>query len=224
MKCKNHKEEEAKYICDKCKMPICEECATEVRGSKVCINCIDHAVYAEKDSIERRGFWNSLIFFMFACVPGAAHMHMALFKRGMQLMFTFFGAIVLISYANIESFIPLAVIPTWFFSFFDAYNTRRKLLAGESVEDTEAYNYRFIIQNKKLLGIVMIVFGAIGMLNSMGGILQSTAQKFGFNSYVLYWALKRGIIPFVLVLGGIFLLSSLKKSNKEIEQQIVELK
>lgn len=218
MKCKNHKDEEAKYICDKCKMPICEQCATELRGSKVCISCIDHAIYAEKDIVERKGFWNTLIFFMFACIPGAAHMQMALFKRGMQLMLTFFGAIVLISYANVESFFPLAVIPTWFFSFFDAYNTRRKMQAGDSVEDTEAYNYHFITKNKKLLGAIMIVLGAIGLLNSIGGILQSIFRRFGLDSYDLYWTLKRGVIPFVLVLGGLFLLSSLKKADKEMEK------
>lgn len=218
MKCKNHREEEAKYICNKCKMPICEECATEIRGNKVCINCIENAVYAEKDSVERKGFWNSLLFFMFACIPGAAHMYMALFKRGMQLMLTFFGAIVLVSYANIESFFPLFVIPTWFFSFFDAYNTRRKMLSGENVEDIEAYNYQFLIKNKKLLGIILIIVGAIGMLNSISGVVETTALRFGFNTYDIYWAIKRGVMPFILVLGGVFLLFSMKKANKEIEQ------
>lgn len=219
MKCRNHKEEEAKYICDKCKMPICEECATDVRGNKICISCIDHSLYAERDRIQRIGFFNKLVFFIFACIPGAGHMHIGLFRRGMQLMLTFFGAIVLISYASLDSFIPLAIIPTWFFSFFDAYNARRKMLAGEIVEDNEAYNYEYILKNKKVLGVALVVFGSIGFLNAIGGTFERAFRSIGFDSYQLIWALKRGIIPFVLILGGIWLLSNLKKSQKQVDQE-----
>ena len=218
MKCKNHKDEEAKFICDKCKMPICEQCSTDLRGNKVCINCIDHAVYAEKDSVKRISFWNKLMFFMFACIPGAAQMQMGLFKRGMQLMLTFIGGIVLVSYSNIESFLPLAIIPTWFFSFFDAYNTRKKQLAGERVEDTEAYNYQFIVNNKKILGIALVVFGFIGLLNAIDYFLRSEDMFFGLRIYDFYWALKRAIIPFVLVISGFLLLSKLKKAEKEANE------
>ncbi|OGO78635.1 MAG: hypothetical protein A2Y23_10185 [Clostridiales bacterium GWB2_37_7] len=214
MKCKNHRDEEARFICDKCKMPICEQCSTELRGNKVCINCVDHAVYAERDRAKKIGFWNKFIFFIFACIPGAAHMQMGLFKRGMQLMLTFFGAIVLISYANVESFIPLAIIPTWFFSFFDAYNSRKKQLVGEVVEDIEAYNYEFIVSNKKTLGLVLVLFGFIGFLNA----IDSTFSLFGYNVDRFYWAAKRAIIPLVFVISGLTLLAKLKKAEKEINE------
>jgi hypothetical protein len=212
MKCRNHKDEEAKFICDKCKMPICEQCATDLRGNKVCINCIDHAVYLEGDRIQRTGFWNKLIFFMFACIPGAAQMQMGLFKRGMQLMLTFIGGIVLISYANIESFIPLAIIPTWFFSFFDAYNARKKMLSGEVVVDTEAYNYQFIVKNKKILGLALVIFGVLGFLNA----IDRSFNLFGFPMRDFYWTIKRAIIPIVFVISGLMLLSKIKKTEKEI--------
>jgi len=213
MKCRNHKDEEAKFICNKCKMPICEQCGTDLRGNKVCINCIDHAVYSEGDRVQRLGFWNKFIFFIFACIPGAAHMQMGLFKRGMQLMLTFIGAIVLISYANIESFIPLAIIPTWFFSFFDAYNARRRMLAGEVVVDTEAYNYQFIFNNKRILGIALVIFGFMGFLNAIDG----SFYLFGLRMDDFYWTLKRAIIPLVFVISGLVLLSKIKKTEKEIK-------
>lgn len=216
MKCRNHKDEEAKFICNKCKMPMCEQCATDLRGNKVCINCIDHAVYSEVDRVQRMGFWNKFIFFIFACIPGAAHMHMGLFKRGMQLMLTFIGGIVVISYANIESFIPLAIIPTWFFSFFDAYNSRNKTLAGEVVVDAEAYNYQFMINNKKILGIALVVFGFMGFLNAIDRGL----YVFGLPMNDFYWVLKRTIIPFVFVTSGLVLLSKIKKTEKEIKDTI----
>lgn len=211
MKCRNHKDEEAKFICNKCKMPICEQCSTDLRGNKVCINCIDHAVYSEGDRVQRMGFWNKFMFLIFACIPGAAHMQMGLFKRGMQLMLTFIGGIVLISYANIESFIPLAIIPTWFFSFFDAYNARRKMLAGEVVIDAEAYNYQFIVNNKKILGIALVIFGFMGFLNA----LDRGFYLFGFPMDDFYWTLKRAIIPFVFVISGLMLLSKIKKTEKQ---------
>lgn len=213
MKCRNHKDEEAKFICNKCKMPICEQCATDLRGNKVCINCIDHAVYSEGDRVQRMGFWNKFIFFIFACIPGAAHMQMGLFKRGMQLMLTFIGGIVLISYANIESFIPLVIIPTWFFSFFDAYNARRRMLAGEVVVDKEAYNYQFIVNNKKILGIALVIFGFMGFLNAIEG----SFHLFGLRMDNFYWTLKRAIIPFVFVISGLVLLSKIRKSEKEVK-------
>lgn len=216
MKCKNHKDEEAKFICDKCKMPICEACATDVRGSKVCFNCIEHAVYSEQDRTERRGFWGKLLFFICACIPGAAHMQMGLFKRGMQLMLTFIGGIVLISYASIESLLPLVIIPTWFFSFFDAYNAKKKMLAGERVEDTEAYNYQFIVNNKKILGIALVIFGFMGLLNAVDHVFYSAINIFGLQINEFFWIAKRAIIPGLLIISGVLLLSKLKKTEKEI--------
>lgn len=213
MKCKNHKDEEAKFICNKCKMPICEQCGMDIRGNKVCINCVDHAVYSEGDRVQRRGFWNKFMFFIFACIPGAAHMQMGLFKRGMQLMLTFIGGIVLISYANIESFIPLAIIPTWFFSFFDAYNTRKKMLDGEVVVDTEAYSYQFLVNNKKILGMILVGFGIMGLLNA----IDRSFNIFGLHVGAIYWVIKRSIIPFVFVISGLMLLSKIKKTEKEIK-------
>lgn len=215
MNCRYHKEEEAKFICDKCKMPICEECATEVRGNKICKSCIDQAVYAERDHVERIGFLSNLVFFFFACIPGAAHMYLGLFRRGMQLMLTAIGGIVLVSYANMESFIPLIIIPTWFFAFFDAYSARRKMHAGEVVEDAEAYNYRFILNNKKVLGVALVVFGFIGLLNALDINSYNQVYVFGLSGSQLYWSFKRAIIPLLLVISGAMLLSKLKKSENQ---------
>lgn len=223
MNCKIHREEEAKFICDKCKQPICETCAIELRGNKVCVSCIDYAVYAEKDHAQRMTAWNKFTFFIFACIPGAAHMQMGLFKRGMQLMLTFIGAIVLISYANVESFLPLAIIPTWFFSFFDAYNTRRKVVRGEAVVDEEAYNYQFLIRNKKVLGAALLLFGFIGLLNSVDSAFYRETRILGTRINEIYWAAKRAVIPAVLVLSGFMMITKLKKNETEkTETQISE--
>lgn len=120
MNCKYHKESEAKFICDKCKQPICEECSVDVNGNKICSNCIQKSLFSENRQHQKGGFFENLAFFCFAGFPGAAHMYMGLFKRGFQLMFGFISAIVLFSYLNTESMILLIIIPTWFFSFLTA--------------------------------------------------------------------------------------------------------
>lgn len=219
MNCKNHREAEAKFICDRCKQPICESCAVEVRGNKVCSGCIDQAVYAERDYVERRSFWSKLAFFILACMPGAAHMQLSFFKRGMQLMLTFIGSIVLLGYANIDSFIPMIIIPTWFFSFFDAYNVRKRLMSGEFVEDTEVYNYQFLLQNKKFLGIALLVFGFIGLLNAIDRSFYIETSILGVRINELYWAMKRALIPVLLILSGAFILSRTKKNLELAEQE-----
>jgi len=40
MQCKNHPERSAKYFCESCKAPLCEECAEEIRpGYFLCFQC-----------------------------------------------------------------------------------------------------------------------------------------------------------------------------------------
>jgi hypothetical protein len=212
MNCKYHKESEAKFICDKCKQPICEECSVDINGSKICNSCIQKSLFSDNGQYYKGGIIEGFAFFCFACIPGAAQMYMNLFKRGFQLMFGFIGAIVLFSFVNTESMIPLIIIPTWFFSFFDSYAIRRRLRKGELVEDTEIFDYNVIIKNKKAVGVAMLVLGALGVANAFEhSVIQSI---FGGN---LYWSIKRSIIPLALVLAGAYILLKSKKVEKEVE-------
>ncbi|HYF82397.1 MAG TPA: B-box zinc finger protein [Clostridia bacterium] len=217
MNCKYHKESEAKFICDKCKQPICEECSVDVNGNKICSSCIQKSVFADNAQYYKGGFFESFAFFCFAVVPGAAQMYMNLFKRGFQLMFGFIAGIVLFSYINTESMIPLIIIPTWFFSFFDSYAIRRRLRKGEVVEDNTIFDYNIIIANKKIVGIIMLVLGVLGVANAFEhSVLQNI---FGGN---LYWSIKRSIIPIALVLTGIYVIQKSKKTGREAESSIEE--
>lgn len=213
MNCKYHKESEAKYICEKCKQPICEECAVEVNGKRVCSTCIQDSLLSDRGEVRKGGFLESVLFFCFAVIPGAAHMYMNLFKRGFQLMITFIAAIVVFSYVNIESFIPLIMIPTWFFSFFDSYAIRRKLRRGEEVEDMLAYDYNIILQNKKYIGIAMVVLGLLGVTNALG--YSVFGRIFGWGDF--YWVVKRSVIPIALVAAGVYIILKSRKVKVEAE-------
>lgn len=210
MKCKYHNNAEAKYICDKCKQPICEECSLEVNGNKLCSSCIQKSVFSSEGQYYKGGFMESFIFFCFATVPGAAQMYMNLFKRGFQLMFGFIGAIVLFSYINMESLIVLTIIPTWFFSFFDSYAIRRRLRRGENVEDETIFDYRVLMENKRAVGIVVLLLGIMGVINA----LEHSALEYLFDSRV-YWAIKRSIIPAALIFAGAMILKRTKKNEPE---------
>ena len=205
MNCKYHKEAEAKFICDKCKQPICEECSVDVNGNK-------KSVFSDNGQYYKGGFFESFAFFCFAVIPGAAQMYMNLFKRGFQLMVGFIASIVLFSYINTESMIPLIIIPTWFFSFFDSYAIRRRLRKGELVEDNIIFDYNILIGNKKIVGIVMLVLGFLGVANAFEhSVIQNI---FGGQ---LYWAVKRSIIPIALVVAGAYILSKSRKTEEVVE-------
>lgn len=216
MNCKYHKESEAKFICDKCKQPICEECAVDVNGNKICSSCIQKSLFSENRQHQKGGFFENLIFFCFAVVPGAAQMYMGLFKRGFQLMFGFVLAFVLFSYLNTESMILLIIIPTWFFSFFDSYAMRRRIRKGEEVEDDVIFDYNILIENKRIVGMVMLFLGILGVVNAFG---RSVFQLvFGGD---LYWSIRRSIMPFALIGAGVYMLSKSKKEEvKKIEDTI----
>jgi len=210
MNCKYHKESEAKFICDKCKQPICEECSVDVNGSKICSTCIQKSVFSDNGQYYKRSFFESFAFFCFAVIPGAAQMYMNLFKRGFQLMVGFMAPMVLFSYINTEGMMLLIIIPVWFFSFFDSYSIRRRLRKGEIVEDNVIFDYNILFGNKKIVGVVMMVLGAMGVANAFS---HSVIQDI-FGSQ-LYWTIKRSIIPIALVAAGAYILSKSKKTEKE---------
>lgn len=213
MKCKYHKESEAKYICEKCKQPICEECAIDVKGNKICNTCVLDSMQPNRREVRRGGLLESFLFFCFASIPGAAHMYMNLFKRGFQLMITFIASMVVFSYANIESLIPLVMIPTWFFSFFDSYSIRKRLRSGEIIEDVEVYDYNIFIANRKYVGVAMVLIGLIGATNALGySVFRSI-----FGMEEIYWAIKRSLIPLGLVVTGTYILLKSRHTKMESE-------
>ena len=212
MNCKYHKESEAKYICDKCKQPICEECSVDVNGNKLCSSCIQKSVFSNEGQYYKGSFLESFAFFCFAVIPGAAQMYMNLFKRGFQMMFGFIASIVLFSYIGTESMIPLVIIPTWFFSFFDSYAVRRRLRKGEIVEDVTIFDYKIIFVNKRIVGMIMLVLGMLGLVNAFEhSVIQNI---FGGQ---LYWTMKRSILPIALVVAGSLILTKSKKAELKEE-------
>lgn len=212
MKCKYHNEKDAEFVCEKCKRPICEECAVDIMGKKVCNSCANYLVFNNKPQ-KSDSFFEKFIFFCFALFPGAGQMYLGLFRRGIQLMLTFIAGITLAAYASLESFLPLVMIPTWFYSFFDSFYMRRKIRDGETVEDMEAYSYRIITDNKLYVGIALVIIGLLGMVNVLdfGDVLGQQARHF-------YFMAKRSLMPAIFILIGAVILWRSKNSEAKTEE------
>lgn len=153
------------------------------------------------------------LFFCFSLIPGAAQMSMGFFKRGVQLMVTTIGAFSLLLSFNTEQLVPVICLPLWFFSFFDGYNIRKQLAAGNTINDEEVYSYNLFFNNKKFLGIGLLVLGLIGLINALPNSL--IISLFGVSSQNIYWLLKRSVVPlFFIVFGSYLLLKSRKNDIK----------
>ncbi|MDD2481590.1 MAG: hypothetical protein PHC44_06600 [Lutispora sp.] len=149
------------------------------------------------------------LFFCFSLIPGAAHMSMGLFKRGVQLMVTTIGAFSLLLSFNTEQLVPVICLPLWFFSFFDGYNIRKQLAAGNTISDEEVYSYNIFFNNKKFLGLGLLLLGLIGFVNALPNSL--IISLFGVESQNIYWMLRKSIVPLFLIVSGSYLLLKSRK-------------
>lgn len=76
---------------------------------------------------------NGFLTFLFAFIPGAGQMYLGYLRRGACLM-AFFA--LLIAGTSFIPFLCGPLLPVlWFIAFFDAFETRRRMLEGRPRED-----------------------------------------------------------------------------------------
>lgn len=232
MKCIYHNNLEAEYICSVCGQPVCRECNTVIAGKNVCRSCGSKNVqynmpqysnmpYKKGDGV------NGFLFFIFVAVPGLRHMYLGLMNRGLQFLISFFGAftIGIITGNSLEGIIIPIIFIIWFYSAFDSYQCRKLLARGEKIEDKpifEEYSIHqlkgFIGARKKMVGIAIILLGVYMLLRQLrwylGGIIPERIIR------ILYGAIDFGfgsIIPVLLIIGGIYLMSSVRRKDTVVE-------
>jgi hypothetical protein len=215
MNCKYHSTFDAVAICERCNNPICTDCAIKVNEKVICHQCIKQNFFPEPQTVAKKPLGGKFLFFCFSLIPGAAHMFMGLFRRGLQLMLITFGVLSFTSYLGLEFLIPMVVIPTWFFSFFEGYHLRREMNKGQAISDQDLFNrqlfdYTPILKNTRVIGSVIIVIGILGLLRT----LESSAVVLRiFHGY--YYLIKDSFVPLLLIAGGVYLL--LKAKQKPIQ-------
>jgi len=220
MNCKYHSTHEAQAICEKCRNPVCEECTIKVDDRTICRHCIQQNLFSDPQALENKPLWERFLFFICSLIPGAAHMHMGLFRRGLQLMVIAFGVIFVSGYADLIIFIPTAFIPIWFFSFFESHNLKKQMWKGQQLEDRDlfdrhVFNYAPLLQNRRLIGIAVIVIGVFGFMRVI------EVEAFGGYRYIIRNTLhlvRSSFIPALLILGGIYLLRKAKQKPETGEE------
>ena len=214
MNCNYHSTQEAKAICEKCKKPICPECTINAADRTICRHCLQQTLNVDPIMLPRKTFLEKFLFFCFSLIPGAAHMHMGLFRRGFQFMVLTFGGISLISFMGLDFLIPLVLIPTWFFSFFESYHLRNQLEKGQTPSDQELFSHQLLdysafLKNRRLVGGTI---SAIGFLSLMRELDRTSLMNHLFGNH--YYLFRGSLFPLFLIVGGIYLIIKSKRPPK----------
>ncbi len=224
MNCKYHSNQEALSICVKCKNPICIECSIKIDDKTVCRQCVQenlslNSVETLSQNVSKKSFLKKFLFFCYSLIPGAAHMHLGLFRRGLQLMIITFGGIALIDFIGLDFLIPFVVIPAWFFSFFESHHLRRQVERGQAVSDQDLFDrqwfdYTPLLTNRRLIGTTIIVIGLLSLLQQIDRY-SFLPRLFGNWDY--YHFLRGSLIPLSLILGGIYMIIKARQSKQPEE-------
>jgi hypothetical protein len=203
MKCKNHEEKEAAFICRHCSQPICGDCRLMINGENICRNCVE-AGYNKP----RGGKLRNIFHFLCSLIPGAGQMQQGAMRRGVQIMLSFIGLGVFAAILHLEEFLFFSAV-IWFYSFFDSYHVKRARTLNIEGWDREFIKSEYLEQiiskrESKWVGWILVIIGVISLLN--------TFFDFGrmFVDYRLFRALQDSLIPALALFWG---WSILKKSK-----------
>lgn len=217
MNCKHHPKQEAQAICEKCRQPICQECTVDVGDKNVCTKCVQEKLFSDSTPKRKESLIKTLLFFCYSLIPGAAHMSLGLFRRGLQLMILTFGIFSISIYINLDFIIPIVIIPTWFFSFFESHLLKRKLEKGQIISDEDLFDrqlfdYTVLLRNRRLIGICIILLGCFSLLKTL-----ENGYNWIFSSVLgnYYYLLRGSFVPVLLILGGIYLILKAKQAPKD---------
>ena len=112
----------------------------------------------------KRGF----LLFVTSCLSGCGQMYQGYLKRGVSLLGLFFALIALSGFFRVEPLIFFLPV-VWAYAFFDSYNIRNRLAAGETPEDAYLFGLSEMDQRQmrallgrrhSLIGWVLVALGA----------------------------------------------------------------
>ena len=210
MQCKTHPGVQGTSTCNQCGEWLCEACTVEINGRIFCRRCLAQ-IAGEPGSgkteaaraVPARHINGFLLFIFSMMPPGVNYMYEGLIKRGLAALAGFFLLIYLTAQF---SFWPLSLIfglsfPVYILAcIFDAFNIRRRINAGETVNDDIDGILKFIKRNKHIIiGFAVLVI-ALSLFN--------TAY------FALPFALRRWL-PVAVVALGIYMLAKSTARRKE---------
>ena len=205
MNCFYHPDRSAVQRCEKCGQAVCQECSLVFDGRSVCKACVKHAVDSEP-AFEKRVKYpharshNLLIVFLLSMCPGVAHMYMGLMKRGLLILSSFFLSIWLANTLYMPVFLGLFIAAVWIVSFFDAINTRKRIISGEYVDDCVS-DITGVIKRFKIPLILLLIYA----------VFYNSSYSYGYGL-----SLNRGGVAPVVIFAAIFaaIFSGYKKKRR----------
>lgn len=167
--------------------------------------------------------------FIFSLIPGAGEMYMGFFKQGISIMCIFFGMVAMSSYLMMGPLMFLLPV-VWFYSFFHVHNLRS--LSDEefyAVEDKFLFNFdekavKIQFGNekiRKILAIVLIVWGSCALLNTFAGYICQILEILGFSTDMVYGFfndLPRTVFSIAIIVAGVYLIKGKKKELSQLEE------
>lgn len=112
----------------------------------------------------KRGFW----LFVTSCLSGCGQMYQGYMKRGLSLLMLFAALLAVAGFlgiAPIAFFLPVV----WAYAFFDSYNLRSRIAAGEAPEDAYLFGLSdmdsqqlqtLLRRRHSIIGWVLVLLGA----------------------------------------------------------------
>lgn len=176
-------------------------------------------------------FFETLLHFTFACVPGCGQMYQGYMKRGLSQSVVFWLGCAVTVFFQAEVLLILFV-PLWMYTFFDSYNLRRCLREGYVPEDAYLFGLSDMDTRRltELLNRRHSVIGWALVLIGIYSLYQLTARRlfsFLFREMfpwldwlydLLVWDMPR-ILGTVLIIGlGLWFIRGPKVHPEDSEE------
>lgn len=169
---------------------------------------------------------NGILTLIFAFIPGAGQMYQGYMKRGLSLIGMFCAGCA--AAVLLDGF--MLVLPViWMYSFFDTFNLRSRLGAGDAPEDDYLVHFdpenehlrHFMKDSHKLIGWGLIALGALVLyqniiMNTLGDIM----WRWGQNSpifrafYLVMKDLPQIVFCVALIVCGVWLVRGPRAAQK----------
>ena len=199
MQCRTHPTTPAFNTCNQCGDWLCDGCTVDVQGRLFCRDCLTKLAAPGSASADvshggRRHISGGLLllFSIPPIPPGVNYMFMGLIKRGLAAMCGFFLLIYFIGVSNMPLRLMFSLaLPIYILTcIFDSFDIRRRINAGEAVDDNIDGAIRFLRRNKYLGWIIVLLIG----LSVITSILQ------------IFVSLVTWMMPGLIIILGLYLL------------------
>ena len=166
----------------------------------------------------KHGFW----MFVTSCLSGCGQMYQGYMKRGISLLVLFFALLAVAGFfgiAPIAFFLPVV----WAYAFFDSYNLRARIAAGEPPEDAYLFGMSdmdsqqlqaLLRKRHSLIGWVLVLLGVYmlydTLLDQLGWLL-----NWGWLYDLLRYDVPRLVLTALVILLGLWFIRGPRAKREE---------